>query len=111
MSYTVQTGRPYFNPENPVFLGDRTPTYHNLSLQVAKLTSIFDNFTVLVVSVNNALWLKQVYSYRYSAIPTTNPTEYYRQEIVPPARGFIFVGAFVNIGDKRKTVTKEEALE
>lgn len=111
MSYTFQTGRPYFNPENPEFLADRTPMYHNLSLQVAKLTSVFDNFTVLVVSVNNVLWLKQVYTYRYTAVPATNPTEYFRQEIVPPARGFIFVGAFVNIGDKRKTVTKEEALE
>ncbi|MBL7826037.1 MAG: TonB-dependent receptor [Saprospiraceae bacterium] len=111
MSYTVQSGRPYFNPQNPEFLADRTPTYHNLSVQVAKLTSIWDNFTVLVLSVNNVLWLKQVYTYRYTAIPGTNPQDYYKQEIVPPARGFIFVGAFMNIGDKRKTVTKEEALE
>lgn len=111
LSYTIQSGRPYFNPGNPVFLGDRTRTYQNLSLQVAKLTNIAGNFTVLVVSVNNALWLKQVYTYRFTPVPGTSPTEYYRQEIIPPARGFIFVGAFVNIGDKRKTVTKEEALE
>lgn len=111
LSYTIQSGRPYYNPGNPVFLGDRTRTYHNLSLQVAKLTNIAGNFTVLVISVNNALWLKQVYTYRFTPVPGSDPTEYYRQEIIPPARGFIFVGAFVNIGDKRKTVTKEEALE
>ena len=111
LSYTVQTGRPYYNPENPEFLADRTPTYHNLSVQVAKLTSLFGNFTVLVASMSNVLWLKQVYTYRYTPEPGTNPLDYYRQEIVPPARGFIFVGCFVNIGDKRTRATKEEALE
>ena len=111
LSYTFQTGRPYYNPENPVFLADRTPTYHNLSVQVAKLTNIFGNFTVLVASVSNVLWLKQVYTYRYTPVPGTNPTDYYRQEIIPPARGFIFLGCFMSIGDKRTRVTKEEALE
>lgn len=111
LSYTVQTGRPYYNPENPVFLADRTPTYHNLSVQVAKLTNIFGNFTILVASVSNVLWLKQVYTYRFAEIPGTNPTDYYRQEIIPPARGFIFLGCFMSIGDKRTRVTKEEALE
>lgn len=111
LSYTVQTGRPYYNPGNPEFLADRTPMYNNLSVQVAKLTNIFGNFTVLVASVSNVLWLKQVYTYRYAAIPGTNPTDYYRQEIVPPARGFVFLGCFMNIGDKRTKVTKEEALE
>jgi hypothetical protein len=111
LSYTVQSGRPYFNPENPAFLSDRTPTYHNLSAQVAKLTNIFGNFTVLVASMSNVLWLKQVFTYRYTPVPGSNPTAYYRQEIEPPARGFIFLGCFMNIGDKRKTATKAEALE
>ena len=111
LSYTVQTGRPYYNPGNPEFLADRTPTYNNLSVQVAKLTNIFGNFTVLVASVSNVLWLKQVYTYRFTEIPGTNPADYYRQEIVPPARGFVFLGCFMNIGDKRTKVSKEEALE
>lgn len=111
LSYTFQTGRPYYNPGNPEFLADRTPTYHNLSLQVAKLTNLFGNFTILVASMSNALWLKQVYTYRFTAVPGSNPAEYYRQEIVPPARGFLFLGCFMNIGDKRTRATKEEALE
>lgn len=111
LSYTFQTGRPYFNPGNTEFLADRTPTYHNLSLQVAKLTNLFGNFTILVASMSNALWLKQVYTYRFTPVPGSNPAEYYRQEIVPPARGFIFLGCFMNIGDKRTRVTKDEALE
>jgi hypothetical protein len=111
LSYTFQTGRPYYNPENPEFLADRTPTYNNLSVQVAKLTNIFGNFTVLVASVSNVLWLKQVYTYRFTPVPGTIPTDYYKQEIVPPARGFIFLGCFMSVGDKRTRVTKEEALE
>lgn len=111
LSYTFQTGRPYYNPENPEFLADRTPTYNNLSVQVAKLTNIFGNFTVLVASVSNVLWLKQVYTYRFTPVPGTNPVDYYQQEIIPPARGFIFVGCFMSIGDKRTRATKEEALE
>ncbi len=111
MSYTVQTGRPYFNPTNPTFLGDRTPSYHNFSLQCAKLTSIKGNFTIFVVSVTNVLGLKQVFNYRYSPIPNSQPLEYTRQEIGPPAPRFIFAGCFINIGDKRKKVTKDEALE
>jgi vitamin B12 transporter len=111
LSYTVQSGRPYFNPGNSEFLGDRTPTYHNLSLQMAKLTSIRGNFTIFVVSVTNILGSKQVFNYRFTPIPDTNPRAYARQEIVPPAPRFIFLGCFVNIGDKKTKVTKDEALE
>ncbi len=110
-SYTVQSGRPYFNPENPVFLGDRTPVYQNFSAQVTKLTSLWGNFTVLVFSVSNVFGIKQVYQYRFASIPNSNPTAYARQEILPPAPRFFFLGCFINIGDKRKEVSKNEALE
>jgi hypothetical protein len=110
-SYTVQSGRPYFNPSNENFLADRTPTYHNLSLQVAKLTNIGGNFTIFVLSVTNVLGSKQVFTYRFTPVPNTQPTEYFRQEIVPPAPRFFFLGCFINIGDKRTKVSKEEALE
>lgn len=110
-SYTWQTGRPFFNPNNPVFLADRTPAYHNLSVQVSKLTSIGGNFTILVLSVNNVLGIRQVFNYRYTAVPGTMPQEYFRQDILPPAPSFFFLGCFINIGDKRTKVTKAEALE
>jgi vitamin B12 transporter len=110
-SYTIQTGRPYFDPSSAEFLSGRTPTFHNLSLQVAKLTNIRGNFTIFVLSVSNVLGSKQVAGYRFSTIPNTQPTQYLRQEVIPPIPTFAFVGCFVNIGDKRKKVTKEEALE
>jgi hypothetical protein len=110
-SFTVQTGRPYFNPENPEFLSDRTPAYNNLSLQCAKLTNIKGHFTIFVVSVTNVLGSNQVFNYRFTPVPQTNPTQYHRQQIGPPAPRFLFAGCFINIGDKRTKVTKEEALE
>jgi vitamin B12 transporter len=111
LSYTVQSGRPYFNPENPEFLADRTPVYHNLSLQAAKLTNIRGHFTIFVVSVTNVLGSKQVFNYRFTPVPNTTPVEYYRQTIGPVAPRFIFAGCFINIGDKRTKVSKDEALE
>jgi vitamin B12 transporter len=110
-SYTIQSGRPYYNPTNENFLADRTPVYHNLSLQMAKLTNIRGHFTIFVLSVTNVLGSKQVFTYRFTEVPDTQPVEYYRQEIVPPAPRFFFAGCFVNIGDKRTKVSKEEALE
>ncbi len=111
MSYTVQSGRPYYNPGNPVFLGDRSPAYQNLSIQFAKLTSIKGNFTIFVLSINNVLGIKQVFNYRFVPVPNSQPVSYFRQEIGPPAPRSVFVGCFVNIGDKRSKVSKEEALE
>ena len=111
MSYTFQTGRPYYNPGSETFLSDRTPEYHNLSMQIAKLASIKGNFTIFVLSVTNILGSKQVFNYRFTQIPDSNPTAYHRQEILPIAPRFIFLGCFINIGDKRKKVSKEEALE
>jgi len=110
-SYTVQTGRPYFNPSNPVFLADRTPVYHNLSLQTAKLTNIKGHFTIFVLSISNVLGSKQVFNYRFTPVPNTNPLQYYQQTIGPTAPRFIFMGCLINIGDQRKKVSKEEALE
>lgn len=110
-SYTVQSGRPYFDPGSTSFLSGRTPTYHNLSLQMAKLTNIKGHFTIVVVSVSNVLGSKQVSSYRFTPVPNTQPVQYWRRELVPPIPTFAFIGCFINIGDKRKTVTKDEALE
>ena len=31
-SYSIASGRPYYNPNNPEFMGDRTPAYQNAKL-------------------------------------------------------------------------------
>jgi hypothetical protein len=67
MTYSFATGRPYFNPDNPEFLGDRTPDYHNLSFTVNYLTHIKKWFTVVYAGVDNVTNRKNVFGYRYSA--------------------------------------------
>ena len=66
LSYTFASGRPYYNPNNPEFLSDRTRDYHNLNLNASYLTSISGNFTVLYISFRNPLQFEQVFGYTYS---------------------------------------------
>ncbi|MBS1629176.1 MAG: TonB-dependent receptor [Bacteroidetes bacterium] len=66
-TYSFATGRPYYNPSNTDFMGDRTPDYHNLSIAVNYLTHIKKWFTVIYAGVDNVTNQKNVFSYRYSS--------------------------------------------
>ena len=95
VTYVYSSGRPYYNPNNPVYLGDRTKDYQNLSLNFSYLTSIGKNFTVLVLSVGNILAIDNVYTYRYSSDGTN------RIAVGPTASRTIFAGVFINIGSQK----------
>ncbi len=92
-TYTFASGRSYVNPNNPVYLGDKTKTYNNLSMNVSYLTHIFKKFTVLYVSANNIPGFKNIYGYQYS----TNGQ--FRQAVRPAAARDLFVGLLMIIGD------------
>jgi hypothetical protein len=94
ITYVYSTGRPCYNPNNTVFLGDRTKDYHNLSLNFSYLTSIKKNFTVLVLSIGNVLGIENVYTYYYSFDGSR------RMPVGPTAPRFIFAGVFINIGSQ-----------
>ncbi len=66
-TYAYANGKPYYNPNNPDFLGDRTPDYHNLSIQVSYLRAIGKWFAVFYLSVDNVTNQKNIFGYRYSA--------------------------------------------
>jgi hypothetical protein len=72
-TYSFATGRPYYNPLRPVFLGDRTPAYNNLSVTVNYLTNIKKWFTVVYAGVDNVTNRKNIFGYRYSADGTAYP--------------------------------------
>ena len=104
MAYTVASGRPYANPNASQFMTDRTPTYHNLGLNVAHLMSIRKTQSVLVLTVSNVLGTRQVFGYTYSA---TDPQR--REAIVPNNNPFVFVGLFVNLGvDRRQEIINSQ---
>ena len=92
LTYTFATGRPYYNPNNPEYLGDRTKNYNNLSLNASILTTIFDNFTVIFFSVDNLIGFKNIYGYNYSTDGAI------RRPILPTATRAFFLGMFISVG-------------
>lgn len=95
ITYAYSSGRPYYNPNNPDFLADRTIDYHNMSVNFSYLTSIKKSFTVLVFSVNNVAAVKNVFTYNYSSDGSN------RMAVGPTADRFFFLGMFINIGSQK----------
>lgn len=91
VTYTFATGRPYYNPNSEVYLGDKTKSYNNLSMNISYLTNIFNNFTVVYFSMGNILGINNVFGYRYSS------NGQIRSAIVPPALKTVFIGLFISI--------------
>ncbi|HMP87594.1 MAG TPA: TonB-dependent receptor, partial [Lacibacter sp.] len=105
-SYNYASGRPFYNilhdaGTNKPFLNDqgRTPDYHNMSLALNYLPHIGKKdarmFAVYVLSVSNVMNFRQVFGYTYSANGQR------RQALEPPARMFVFIGAFISFGVDR----------
>ncbi|MDR6560123.1 MULTISPECIES: TonB-dependent receptor [unclassified Arcicella] len=94
-TYSFTSGRPYYNPNNPVFMSDRTPVVHNTSIWVNYLTNIKGNFMVVYFSVDNILGTHNVYNYRYSDDGKT------RTEVRPAAYRMIMLGTFITISKKK----------
>lgn len=93
LTYTFAKGRPYFNPNNPEFLGDRAKDYHNLSLSVSYLTNLFNSFTIVFFSVDNLLGYNNIYGYNYSSDGT------FRAPVLAPALRTAFIGMFISLGE------------
>lgn len=105
-SYNYASGRPYYNilidgANNKPFLNDagRTPDFHNASFAINYLPHIGKKdarmFAVYVLSVSNVMNFRQVFGYTYSANGQR------RQALEPPARMFVFIGAFISFGVDR----------
>lgn len=96
LTYKFASGRPFYNPENPDFLSDRTQSYNDLSLNFSYLTSIGKHFTIVHFSVGNVFGWDQTFGYRYSLKPNENGN-YESYEIKPGAKRFLFLGVFISI--------------
>lgn len=92
-TYTFATGRTYVNPMNPVYLGDKTSSFNNLSLNVSYLTHILKQFTVVYLSATNVPGFNNVYGYHYSR------DGQFRQKILPASQRDFFIGLLMTIGD------------
>lgn len=104
LAYNFASNRPYYNIQaagNQFKFMDRgeVPAYHNLSFSLNYIPVIgkpnAKSWAVYVLSVNNFLNLKQTYGYNYAFDGRR------KQEILPPSRMFIFIGAFFSFGIDR----------
>jgi vitamin B12 transporter len=102
-TYTVATGRPFFNPNLPTadFMSERTPMYHNFSISANYIKQIKKLFTVWVLSVNNPFNFKQVYGFNYARQDLNQDNQLLGREILPSARQFVFIGMFASWGIDR----------
>lgn len=90
-TYRYISGWPYYNPNNPQFLGDVSPDLHNLALSASYLTSLWGNFTVVFLSWDNAPQFDQIYGYRYSSDGASRITNQ------APVKSTVFFGVFMSI--------------
>ena len=101
LTYTVSSGRPYYNPNNEVFLADRTPMVNNLSFTASHITSIKKNMVVLYAAVDNLLNTHNVFTYRYTPDGKT------RYAVGPSSYRSFFIGGMIMLSKKAKVNVDE----
>lgn len=99
ITHTFNSGRPYDNPNETLFMNGKTKSYNNLSLSWAWLMS---QQKILYFSVSNVLGSDNVFGYTYANNPGADGV-FARQAITQPADRFFFIGFFWTISkDKSK---------
>ncbi|HEY0175523.1 MAG TPA: TonB-dependent receptor, partial [Pedobacter sp.] len=93
VTYTYSSGRTYFNPLNPVFLGNKTQNNQDLSFGLSYLPAWVKQFVVVNFTVSNILGFNQVYGYRYSYDGSR------RETVLPPGKRGFLLSFLMNIGD------------
>ena len=91
LSYTYASGRTYYNPANPEFLGDKTPDYQSLSANMSYLLTIGKLFAVAYISVDNLTGRKNIYGYNYSYDGQQ------RYPILPALYRYIYAGFTISL--------------
>jgi hypothetical protein len=98
-SYSINSGRPYHNPNENTFMNGKTKAYQNLSFNWAYLMS---QQKILYFSISNIMGTDNVFGYQYANTPDSEG-QYNRRAIGQPADRFLFLGFFWTISaDKNK---------
>ena len=95
---SVQSGRPYNNPNELKFMNGKTPYYQDLSFNWAYLLT---TQKILYFSMTNVLGSNQIFGYDYARNPNSTGV-YERKEINPIASRFFFLGFFWTISKNKK---------
>ncbi|MBW3544284.1 MAG: carboxypeptidase-like regulatory domain-containing protein [Bacteroidetes bacterium] len=98
-SFSLNSGRPYENPNTEGFMNERAPVQQNLSLNWAWL---WKQNLILYAAATNVLGGGSAYTYRYAPEPDMNG-RYQEQAVGASAKRFFFVGLFYTLShDKKK---------
>jgi len=82
ITYSFASGRPYNDPNSPVFMDGRTKAYNDISLNLTYLTTLFSKDCIIHLNITNLLGFENVFGYTYAGTPDENGT-YASQAIVP----------------------------
>ena len=96
LTYAYGSGRPYYNPNNLVFLGDRSPAYQDLAASFSYLFRIKKLFGVFYFGIDNLTNNQNVLGYRYS------DSGLERYPIVPALYRSFFTGIFLSLSPFKK---------
>lgn len=98
-TYGYASGRPFNDPNSDSFMAERTPDYHDLSINGSYLTNIGGHFTIFYFSATNVPGFKQTFGYQFSSSQDNNGV-YQGRAIQPPARRFFLIAIILSIGQK-----------
>lgn len=98
-SYNYNSGRPFNNPNEHLFMNGKTKDFHNLNFNWAYLIG---QQKILYFSISNVLGTENIFGYEYAHSPDSNGV-FNRRAITPAADRFIFLGFFWTISSDKKT--------
>jgi membrane-bound inhibitor of C-type lysozyme len=84
-TYSFATGRPYYNPNNPEFMADRTRSFNDISFGFTHIFTLFNTQTVLHLVANNVFGFDNIYGYNFSRVPDSQGI-YPSQPIASPQK-------------------------
>ncbi len=96
-TYSFTSGRSYLNPNAQGFLDDRTPAYHDLSLNLAYVPR--PNL-IFYFSCTNILGFNNIFSYQYADAPDSSGM-FPRRAVKQPADRFFFLGLLITISKNK----------
>ncbi|MCA0238025.1 MAG: TonB-dependent receptor [Bacteroidetes bacterium] len=104
ITYTYTSGRPYYDAASPVFLGDRTKSFQNVSIAASHIRSIKGSWLVFFMTLDNVLGRKNEFGFRYSSDGQS------RFPVIPVTYRTLFFGVSMNIS-RHADVPKESKLD
>lgn len=96
LTYSFASGRYFNNPNTEQFMDGLTKSYNDLSVNLSYLIDLFNNFTIIHLSMSNLLGTEQIFGYNFSDYPDSGGN-YNSVAIKPTSKRFIFLGIFISL--------------